>query len=230
MGKKRKPLVLVFACITLVCILSITLHGQSSAPISFSLFSFDSLTSPPLSVIASDSMKPTLERGDIVFIRRVNPETIKVGDVVAVWVPTKYRNEYGYPPRIIHRVMEIKEIRGVTYFETKGDNCDREDIFRTPLRDVVGIYSGFKIPFIGFIFLFLHSSIGLAYLAIVAFTLFLLKYVPYHLNKQKEQEARLNELCERTYHLQEDMRNLASLISEHTSILQNLSSTIGKLK
>ena len=99
------------------------LHSQSSASV---FFSPDSLTDPPLAVIVSDSMKPTLERGDIAFIREVDPGTIKVGDVVAVWVPTtKYRNEYDYPPCIIYRVTEIKEIRDVTYLEIKGDNCDK---------------------------------------------------------------------------------------------------------
>ena len=238
MSAKRKPLALAFACIMLACALSMgALYSQSSASVFFSLFSPDSLTNPPVGVIVSDSMKPTLERGDIVFIRKVDPGTIKVGDVVAVWVPTKYRNEYGYPPRIIHRVTEIKEIRGVTYLETKGDNCDKEDIFRTPLRNVIGVYSGFKIPLIGLFLLFARSSIGLAYLAIVAITLFLLKYVPYHVNREKEREGRINELCERTDQFQEGIHDLASAISEyavhlktHTSILQNLNSTTGELK
>ncbi|MHC1611418.1 MAG: signal peptidase I [Candidatus Methanospirareceae archaeon] len=241
MKAKKKPLALAFACIMLACALSLGAslysHSLSSASVFFSLFSPDSLTNPPLAVIVSDSMKPTLERGDVAFIHKVDPGTIKVGDVVAVWVPTKYRNEYKYPPRIIHRVTEIKEIRGVTYIETKGDNSDKEDIFRTPLRNVIGVYSGFKIPYIGLIFLFARSTIGMIYFAIVAITLFLLKYVPYRVNREKEREERINELCERTDQFQEGIHDLASAISEyavhlntHTSILQNLNSTTGELK
>ena len=42
--------------------------------------------------------------------------------------------------------------------------------------NVVGVYSGFKIPSLRLVILFARSSIGLTYLAIVAITLFLLKY------------------------------------------------------
>ena len=236
MRAKRGPLALAFACIMLMCAL-FALHSQSSASVFFSLFSPDSLTNPPFAIIVSDSMKPTLERGDIAFIRKVDPETIKVGDVVAVWVPKKYQNEYDYPPRIIHRVTKIKEIKGVTYLETKGDNCDREDIFRTPLRNVIGVYSGFKIPYIGLIFLFARSTIGMIYLAIVAITIFLLKYVPYHLNKEKMKEERIIELYGRVEQFRESIQDLSEAISEyavhlqtHTSVLKNLNSTTAKLK
>ena len=133
----------------LLLLVAISIGSISSLNIAHA---FDTITNPPIAIIASDSMVPALKRGDVAFIHEENPETIKEGDIVAFQVPLKYQNEYNYPhypPRVIHRVTEIKEIRGVTYLETKGDNCDKEDIFRTPLQNVVGVYSGFKIPSLG---------------------------------------------------------------------------------
>jgi len=218
----------------LACALSLgALHSQSSASVFFSLFSPDSLTNPPLAVIVSDSMKPTLERGDIAFIREVDPGTIKVGDVVAVWVPTKYRNEYEYPPRIIHRVTEIKEIRGVTYLETKGDNCDKEDIFRTPLRNVIGVYSGFKIPFLGLVILFVRTPPGITYVGIVVLTFISLEYVSYQTRREKERSKKiykqLNQLHECVHELTDAISDYAHHLETHTAILQNLNSTTHKL-
>ena len=223
---------LAFACIMLVCAL-FALHSQSSASVFFSLFSPDSLTNPPFAIIVSDSMKPTLERGDIAFIRKVDPETIKVGDVVAVWVPKKYQNEYDYPPRIIHRVTEIKEIKGVTYLETKGDNCDREDIFRTPLRNVIGVYSGFKIPYIGLPILFLRSPIGI-YIGVVVLAFIFLEY--FKTRGEEERTRKLNAIYNQLNQLHDCVCELTAVISDyahhtetHTAVLLNLNSSTHEL-
>jgi len=71
-------------------------------------------TEIPIAAIASGSMLPTLERGDLVFVIGVAPKDIHVGDIIV------YHSCQG--PYIIHRVIAIKEINGTYYFVTKGDN------------------------------------------------------------------------------------------------------------
>jgi len=82
-----------------------------------------------LNVVVSGSMEPVFYRGDVVVIEKanflglqeVNPETLKVGDIViyqATW----------FPEPVIHRIISIqKGSDGKTYYVTKGDNNPRPD-------------------------------------------------------------------------------------------------------
>ncbi|MHC1611419.1 MAG: signal peptidase I [Candidatus Methanospirareceae archaeon] len=195
--------------------------------------SIGSISDYQIAIVASDSMEPALKIGDIAFIHEEDPETIKEGDIVAFHVPLKYQNEYNYPPRVIHRVTEIKEIRGVTYIETKGDNSDKEDIFRTPLQNVVGVYSGFKIPFLGLLILFLRTPPGITYAGIVVLTLIFLEYVSYQTRREKERSKKIykqsNQLHECVHELTAAISDYAHHLKTHTAVLQNLNSTTHKL-
>ncbi|MDR3062812.1 MAG: signal peptidase I [Methanobrevibacter sp.] len=81
-----------------------------------------------LNVVVSGSMEPVFYRGDIVAVEQsnflglheFNPDDIEVGDIVvynAVW----------FPDPVIHRVINISEINGSTYYTIKGDNNNVPD-------------------------------------------------------------------------------------------------------
>ena len=83
-----------------------------------------------LNVVVSGSMEPEFYRGDIVVVEKANlfglgiqefdPKDVQVGDIVvynAEWVDEA----------VIHRVINITEINGSTYFVIKGDNNDVPD-------------------------------------------------------------------------------------------------------
>ncbi|ASJ01497.1 signal peptidase I [Thermococcus gorgonarius] len=76
-------------------------------------------TDSPLVIVISGSMEPVFYRGDVVLLKGVSPDDIKVGDVIVYNAPM-----YAYP--IIHRVREIKtvEVNGheEKCFVTWGDN------------------------------------------------------------------------------------------------------------
>lgn len=73
-------------------------------------------TDYPLVYVASNSMYPTLRVGDLLFVKGVKPEDIRVGDVVVFIKPT------GSGERIVHRVVSIKNVDGRILITTKGDN------------------------------------------------------------------------------------------------------------
>ncbi len=87
------------------------------------------LLSAHLSVVVSGSMEPAFYRGDIVAtenvntygIQEFNPYTdVHIGDVVvydAMW----------YSEPVIHRVIDIQQINGSTYYIIKGDNNNVQD-------------------------------------------------------------------------------------------------------
>ena len=91
--------------------------------------------------IASGSMAPNINKGDVVVIEKIDRyDNLKVGDVLA----------YNYEGKIIvHRIINIIEEEGKYYFYTKGDNNNSEDNFVIYEKMIEGIVN-IKLPFIGY--------------------------------------------------------------------------------
>lgn len=101
-------------------------------------------------VIISGSMLPEIDIGDIVIVKRVEPEQVEVGDVI------QFR-EIEEDIRINHRVIKIKEDeRGLPLFITKGDanrNPDSDPVLAEQLMGkVVQV-----VPKIGWVTIMLRS-------------------------------------------------------------------------
>ena len=106
----------------------------------------------PLLTVKSGSMTPTLNVGDIILMEPVNPEDLKVGDVIIFYSP-------GTNKLIVHRVVK-KTPEGVY---TKGDANPGIDWWSpVPYENIVGRWTGFKIPNwlgIGYLSLFLSGEL-----------------------------------------------------------------------
>ncbi len=64
----------------------------------------------PMAAVTSGSMWPALHKGDLVFLRGVDPEDIEVGDIIA------FESDEGFA---IHRVVSIDAAR--RRLQTRGD-------------------------------------------------------------------------------------------------------------
>jgi signal peptidase I len=113
---------------------------------------------PPLAVVMSGSMTPTIKTGDMVVLMHLH-RPARVGEVVEVPVPDDARARYGYPPVVIHRVFRITggQIR------TKGDARPAADPFTVPQTAVEARVVA-DIPAGGRILSFFHSGPGLLWL------------------------------------------------------------------
>lgn len=101
--------------------------------------------------IATGSMKPNINKGDVVVIEKNNNyKNIKIGDVLAF----KHNDIL-----IVHRVINIIEEEGKYYFYTKGDNNNSEDNFAIYEDMVVGIVD-IRLPFIGYPTIWFSELIG----------------------------------------------------------------------
>lgn len=90
--------------------------------------------------IASGSMTPNINKGDVVIIEKTNNyEEIEVGQVMAY----KYNNVI-----VVHRVIRKINDDGSYYFYTKGDNNLDEDNYPIKEDMVIGVVD-IKIPYIG---------------------------------------------------------------------------------
>lgn len=97
--------------------------------------------------------------GDIIVITSVDPEDVKAsandGDVIVFYHP-RYSKDRGWI--IVHRAIA----RTSQGFVTKGDNNPYKDSWIVPYDNLIGKWTGFKIPFwtgLGYISLFLRGEI-----------------------------------------------------------------------
>ena len=96
----------------------------------------------PLAV-QSDSMTPTFNKGDLIFIKKCDTSKLEVGDIVTFH--TIIDNEYALNT---HRIAAIDEVNGMRSFTTKGDNNDVADTHIISDGDIVGKYL-FALPQMG---------------------------------------------------------------------------------
>lgn len=106
---------------------------------------------------SSDSMSPAINKGDLVFTKKVTFEEISVGDVLTF---TKEGSEKWFS----HRVVEINTQE--KSFRTKGDHNNVQDPGYTSFDAVVGRVEK-KIPLIGFIPMVLSFTWGKVILAVI---------------------------------------------------------------
>jgi signal peptidase len=169
---RRNPIVRVLILVALVFI--VTYGGMAVAKIIMN-------TESPIMVVPSRSMVPTLNVGDIVFVRGVDPNTITVGTIIIFQSP-------GGSIDIIHRVIGITRVGGTLYFQTKGDNNPGPDPWSpgVPEQNVKGVLVG-KVPYVGYVTLTLQGPLGIILIAILIFLMIGFEY--YDSRKKTEKKT-----------------------------------------
>jgi signal peptidase len=126
----------------------------------------------PFMPIYGSSMEPTLQSGGLLMIDPIDPQDIKIGDIIVYNVPPLVREYYNYPPTVSHRVIEIMTVPTLG-FRTKGDNTG-EDPFTVRAQDIRGTV-GKQIPYLGLPLLFFQSQQGtiFAIIALILLAIFL---------------------------------------------------------
>lgn len=70
----------------------------------------------PFYVVSSGSMIPTLNVNDVLIIQGGNFNDVKIGDIIV------FKRPNIHDKIIVHRVVKINDVNGVTVLTTKGDN------------------------------------------------------------------------------------------------------------
>ena len=128
--------------------------------------------------VISGSMEPEYSVGDLLYVKEVNPNNIKVGDPV-----TFILNEDLVVAT--HRVVEIdaKNQR----FYTKGDANEIADSEPVHFNNVIGVPE-FSIPKLGYVSNFVQNPPGMYITIGVGIVLILLVFLPDMFGKKKENE------------------------------------------
>ena len=125
--------------------------------------------------VISGSMEPTYSEGDLIYVKKVAPAAVKVGDPI-----TFVLNEDLVVAT--HRVVEID--RENQCFYTQGDALDHRDGAPVHFNNLVGV-PVFHIPLLGYVSDFIQTSPGM-YVAIGGIVLLVAAVFLPDLIKKKE--------------------------------------------
>lgn len=123
-------------------------------------------------VVKSDSMAPTFNAGDLIFIKKCDTSTLKEGDIICFH--TIIDNEYALNT---HRIQKIETVGDARSYTTLGDNNHGvTDTHIISDGDIVGRYVG-DLPKAGKVMDFLSSSMGFLIVIVLPMLLFFIYQV-----------------------------------------------------
>jgi len=134
---------IVFILLLLFCVIMPTMQG-----------SMHFLT------VLSGSMAPELNPGDIVVSTYINPEEIKINDVITFSYIDNPEN------CITHRVINITNENGSIGFQTKGDANEDPDLRIVQSSELVGKVA-LVVPYLGYLPHFAKSPLGFIALIVI---------------------------------------------------------------
>ena len=138
--------------------------------------------------IISPSMEPEYMVGDLIYVKKVDPATIKEGDVITFIV-----NENLVVGT--HRVVRVDAEN--QRFYTKGDANDVEDGEPVHFNNVIGVPQ-FSIPKLGYVSDFVQNPPGMYITIGVGVLLILIVFIPDMVGKKKKSEASLELVAAKT--------------------------------
>jgi signal peptidase len=115
--------------------------------------------------VITGSMEPKIKPGDLVIVSNIKDlSSIKVGNIVT------YKNKENI--LITHRVEEINNKEGMITYTMKGDANPVADVEAVAMSQLEGVYKA-KIPYLGYVGMFVKTGIGMVSLIIIPMILIL---------------------------------------------------------
>lgn len=135
-------------------------------------------------IVLSGSMETEIHKGDLIIVKEVDPAELVLEDVIA------FRD--AEETITTHRIIDIVEKDGITYFITKGDNNTSQDQNLVEFGDVEGIYVG-RIPNVGNI---MNSLSEPTTIMIIGLGITVIFIIGYSISNKKLKEAERLEFLE----------------------------------
>ena len=129
--------------------------------------------------VYTGSMEPAIPVGGIVVIKPVDPETLKIGDIICFKLTE--------PTSITHRIINITD-QG---FITKGDANEDPDQWIVKKENVIG-KAILTIPFIGYLGYFVRTPTGFILLILLPASVIIImeiRNIVKELTKQKQEQT-----------------------------------------
>ena len=133
-------------------------------------------------MVLTDSMSPTIKSGDLIVIKEVDPNSLKVGDIITFFDPAGNGQT-----TVTHTIKSICTENGVLMFETQGDNNNAPDRLLVEAEAVIGIY-GFRLPLVANGVMFMQTVPGLVLCIFGPMGIFILFDLKRRREYEKQQE------------------------------------------
>lgn len=159
---------IIMCCLAFVVITSKLTGGQAT------LFGYQ------FKAVLSGSMEPTFLTGSIIAVKVGDkPTAFQKNEVITFQMENKL---------ITHRIVAVHNNNGEISFTTKGDHNDGPDLWTVYPQNIIGKYSGFTIPYVGFALNLVSSKAGASLLLIIPGLLLTLSALRSFLQIRKEFE------------------------------------------
>ena len=133
--------------------------------------------------VISGSMEPTYSVGDLLYVKTVDPDSVRVGDPI-----TFVLNEDLVVAT--HRVVAIDSEN--RQFTTKGDANETEDAAPVHFNNLVGV-PVFAVPLLGYVSAYIQSPPGMYVAMGVVIVLLLVVFLPDLMKKEEKKEENKEE-------------------------------------
>lgn len=179
--KTLKIGVIIILAIIFIMLLTIFIKGQVNEEKYPDLFGYKSM------IVLSGSMEPTIMKGDLIIVKKVNSNYLKAKDIIA------FRNK----DKTItsHRIIKVDKIDSKLYFKTKGDNNNTMDEDVVVAKDIEGIYVS-RIPELGNFLMYIQTIQGFITVTMFLLLIFSIYYFissKIEKKKNKEEQIKSNE-------------------------------------
>ncbi len=102
--------------------------------------------------VASGSMEPEYPVGSLIYVKQVDPSSIKTGDVITYVLPSDIPST--------HRVIDIEsQADGSFLYYTKGDANNTADLDPVHSNNLIGV-PVFKLPLLGYVANYIQNPPG----------------------------------------------------------------------
>lgn len=150
---------LIFALLITIVVFSSDRNGGVA-----NLFGFMPMT------VETGSMEPTFYQDDLIIVKEVDDiYNLKKDDVITFWTIIDGRRV-----KNTHRIVEINEFENTRSFVTRGDNNSLDDQDTAKAGDIIGKWTGARIPGFGKVMRFLQTKTGFFICIIIPMALFFL--------------------------------------------------------
>ena len=145
----------------------------------------------------------------ITLVGLKNKNSLKKYDVIA------FKNNKNVV--VIHRIIDFEIVDDELRFVTRGDANVASDSYKPKMDDVIGKYTGKRIPGIGIFVMFFQSYAGLVTIASIVYCSFMVS----HFNKKLEDETeKRSEILNQTFNLDTMGTNEAEyMTAKHSSVV-----------
>ncbi|NWG10029.1 MAG: signal peptidase I [Nitrososphaerales archaeon] len=127
-------------------------------------------TSTPFFSVSSGSMIPTLNVGDYIVVKAESFNNLNVSDIIVFYSP------WDPDEIIVHRIYAINHEQEI--IRTKGDNNDYVDPWSVTKEDYIGKYTGFKIPYLGYLAFLFPPPVNYIFIIIILLIVFVIELLP----------------------------------------------------